>query len=133
MFGQRKRNHDRQGVATVEFAVLLPVMVIILLGTIECTSMIFLQQSLEIVCYETVRTAARPQTDSTTANDRGNEVITARGLNDCTVSLIPSNITTLAQGTPITATANAGTSENSFLPVFFFPDRLTAEAVMVRQ
>ena len=74
----KKPNRDRRGVATVEFAVLLPIMVLILLGTIECTSMIFLQQSLEIVCYETVRTAARPQAFSADAQARATEIITDR-------------------------------------------------------
>lgn len=143
MFNNKKKtNGDRRGVATVEFAVLLPVMVIILMGTIECTSMIFLQQSLEIVCYETVRTAARPQTVNGDANARADELIADRGLVGCTVTLTdtlgatPPNVvdlSTMTRGDAILVSATAGTSENAFFPVTFFPDTLTAEAVMVKQ
>lgn len=124
---------NRRGVATVEFAVILPIMVLIVMATIECTSMIFLQQSLEIVCYETVRTAARPQTLSADATDRANEVIADRSLTDCTVTIVPTEVNDMPQGAAITVTATAGTSENAFFPVAFFPDSLTAQAIMVRQ
>lgn len=130
---KKKSNGDRSGVATVEFAVLLPIMVLILVGTIECTSMIFLQQSLEIVCYETVRAAARPQSLSADAETRGNELIVDRGLVGVTLTIDPPEVDAMPQGDPITVSATAGTSENAFFPVTFFPDTLTAEAVMVRQ
>lgn len=132
MFNNKKKS-DRRGVATVEFAVLLPIMVLILMGTIECTSMIFLQQSLEIVCYETVRTAARPQAVNADANARSTELVTDRGLVGCTVTVDPLDLSTMARGDAITVSATAGTSENAFFPVTFFPDTLTAEAVMVKQ
>lgn len=130
---KNKHNTKRRGVATVEFAVILPVMVLILMGTIECTSMIFLQQSLEIVCYETVRAASRPQTLAADALLRADELIVDRALNDCVVTIDPPVLSTMAQGAAITVTATAGTTENAFFPVTFFPDDLVAEAVMVRQ
>ena len=96
---------------------LLPIMVLILLGTIECTSMIFLQQSLEIVCYETVRTAARPQSFSADAQARATEIIADRSLNNCTVTINPPEVNGMTQGAAITVTATAGTSQNAFFPV----------------
>lgn len=142
MFTKKKiASRERRGVATVEFAVLLPIMVLILMGTIECTSMIFLQQSLEIVCYETARSAARPQALLTDAQARATEIVAARDLTGCEVLINPSlgtpatsqEIDGVAQGTPMTIRATAPTSANAFFPVTFFPDTLTAEAVMVRQ
>jgi len=128
-----KNNRRRKGVATVEFAVILPIMVLILMGTIECTSMIFLQQSLEIVCYETVRTASRPTSLSADATARGQEIILDRGLDDVNITINPAEVSTVAQGSPITVTVDAASTANAFFPVTFFPDRLEAEAVMVRQ
>lgn len=138
---KKKTNGDRRGVATVEFAVLLPIMVLILMGTIECTSMIFLQQSLEIVCYETARSAARPQSVLTDAQTRGAEIVTARSLSGCSVVINPASatstvsreISTVPRGNAITIRAVAPTTANAFFPVTFFPDTLTAEAVMVKQ
>ena len=55
---------SRSGVAAVEFAVCLPVLVVLILGSIECCSMIFLRQSLAIVAYEGLRVAVKPETST---------------------------------------------------------------------
>ena len=135
MFTKIRNNkcEKRRGVATVEFAVILPIMVLILLGTIECTSMIFLQQSLEIVCYETVRAASRPQVLTADAQLRADELVADRGLVDAVVTISPADLSLIPQGSAITVSATAGTTVNAFFPVTFFPESLTAEAVMVRQ
>jgi len=49
MKGMMQQN--KRGAAVVEFAILLPVFVLILFGSIEACSMIFLQQSLEMAAY----------------------------------------------------------------------------------
>ena len=53
---------NKQGAAAVEFAIVLPVFVLILLGSIETCTMIFLQQSLEMAAYEGARVAIVPTT-----------------------------------------------------------------------
>ncbi len=47
----------RQGVAAAEFAVCLPMLVLALLGMLDCCSMIFLKQSLAVAAYEGAHTA----------------------------------------------------------------------------
>ena len=51
----RKKQLPKRGIAAVEFAVIAPVFFLILLGTIETCTMIFLQQSLKIAAYEAAR------------------------------------------------------------------------------
>src|SRR6188472_1863347 len=47
----------RRGVAASELAVCLPIVVLLVLATIEACSMVFLKQSLTVASYEGVRTA----------------------------------------------------------------------------
>ncbi len=95
--------------------------------------MIFLQQSLEIVCYETVRAASRPQASSAEAIERGNDLIADRNIANCRITLKPKNLQSMSRGAIVTVTATAGSSANAFFPVTFFPKTLKAKAVMVRQ
>jgi Flp pilus assembly protein TadG len=54
---------QRNGAAVVELAAVLPVFVLLLMGTIETCNMIFLQQSLKIAAYEGARITIVPATD----------------------------------------------------------------------
>ena len=52
-FGRRKA----RGVAAAELAVCLPIVVLMVIATIEACSAVFLKQSLTVAAYEGVRTA----------------------------------------------------------------------------
>ncbi len=128
-----RTNSKRRGAAAVELAVCLPVMVVLVLGTIECTSMIFVEQSLHIVAYETARTAIRPTAQNTEVHARWNQVVTERKLNGVTVQITPSDIENLPEGTPITVTATAPAADNSVFPLQFFTGNLQAVTVMNKE
>lgn len=56
---RRHRANDRRGTSVVEFAVCMPLIMLIVLGAIEATSMIFLKQSLQAAAYEGSRRSIR--------------------------------------------------------------------------
>ena len=84
----RAKRNPRRGAAAVEFAVLLPVFVLLVLGTIEATSMIFLQQTLEIAAYEGARVGLVP--DSTDGNVEGaaRQILDARNVQGSTTTVV---------------------------------------------
>ncbi len=132
--GRRQQSRRRPGVAVVEFAVCLPVLVILILGSIECTSMIFVNQSLNIVAYEGARAAIKSDATAVDTLARCNEVIAERRLAGCTVTLEPGNIEDLDRSTPITVRATAPVNSNSVLGVLrFFSGDLVGEAVMFKE
>ncbi|WP_372723007.1 TadE family protein [Novipirellula sp.] len=49
------RRRKRRGVASVEFAVCLPVLLVLTLGTIDLCSMLFLRESITLAAYEGAR------------------------------------------------------------------------------
>jgi Flp pilus assembly protein TadG len=76
-------------VATVEFAVLLPVLILIIFGTIEITSRLFLRQSGAIAAYEGVRLAARRTVDAETVRNRCLELLEGRRVTGATIEITP--------------------------------------------
>ena len=130
---QQKQSQERRGAAVVEFAVCLPVLLIRILGSIECTSMIFLSQSLNVVAYEGLRTAARPGSTTVDALARSQEVIAERNLIDCQVTFDPADIDNVPSGTIVTITTTAPSQANSAIGLRFFSGSLEAQAFMVKE
>ena len=130
---KRQRPATRKGSATIEFAVCLPVIVVLVLGAIECASMIFVKQSLNVVAYEGVRTAIRPTSQNQDVTDRCDQVITERKLKAASFSLSPTNVADVERGQPVTVRATASTDANSVMNLKFFSGDLTAEATMVKE
>jgi Flp pilus assembly protein TadG len=51
----KRRPSQRRGVATVEFAVCLPALIALTIGTIDICSMMFLKESIKLAAYEGAR------------------------------------------------------------------------------
>lgn len=113
---RRMRCHSRDALAAVELAVCLPVLVLLMLGAIESSNMIFLRQALVQSSYEAVKLAARPDATSVEATARAEAVLTARGIEDFTVTLNPANTELIVRGTDILATATAPMDANRLVP-----------------
>lgn len=128
-------NRDsRRGVAATEFAVCLPVIVLIVLATIEACTMIFLKQSLSIAAYEGAR-AALVQSASTSEVQRvAQQVLTDRRVKGGTVTISPANLSAIAPGQYLTVTVSAPASENNSVPLRFYRGRtLTGSATMMKE
>lgn len=52
---RKRRFSKRRGVATVEFAVCLPALIALTIGTIDICSMLFLKESIKLAAYEGAR------------------------------------------------------------------------------
>lgn len=124
----------RFGVAAVEFAVCLPLIILIVAGSIEGASLLFLRQALIQSSYEGVKVAIKQDSDSFDVNSVALAVTDGRNLDGVTVETIPSDIQSVPQGELIRVRVTAPTSGNSmfFNGVFTIP-AVAAEAVMVKE
>lgn len=135
----RKVTHHRQakkrsGVAAVEFAVCLPVLVLLVFGSIEASSFIFLKQGLAVAAYETTREAVRPGSNSGEASARGQNILSSRGINDASISIPAGEVGDIPRGQEVIVEVSAPTATNSPLLGRFLTNRvLTSRVVMLKE
>jgi Flp pilus assembly protein TadG len=119
---RHKNGHatKRRGVAAAELAVCLPVVVLMVLATIEACTMIFLKQSLTVASYEGVRTALVKDATSADVQAACKQVLSDRRVDGATVTINPSNVAALQPGDRVAVTVDAPCAPNSALPVMFY-------------
>lgn len=124
----------RRGAAAVELAVMLPVFLIILFGTIETCTMIFLQQSLEIAAYEGARVAIVPETKDSDIIDSANALLLARKVKSASIAVSPTDFQNAPYGSFIRVSVSAPCSSNAMLPLAFYGSKtLTATVEMMKE
>lgn len=114
---------SRKGAAVIEFAIIIPVFMLLVLGTIETCNMIFLQQSLEIAAYEAARVTLIPSADTADVNTAATQILVPRRVNNATIAVTPVNFRTAAYGTFIKVEVSAPCANNSVFPLRFYGSR----------
>ncbi|MCA9065651.1 MAG: pilus assembly protein, partial [Planctomycetaceae bacterium] len=69
---------SRSGAALVEFALVLPLLLLILMGALETCSMLYLKQTLHIAAYEATRVTLVPNTTSAQVNFAAQQILNDR-------------------------------------------------------
>lgn len=124
----------RSGVAAAEFAVCLPVIVLIVLATIEACTMVFLKQSLSIAAYEGAREALTQNATNSSVINVAQQVLTERRVTGGNVTLEPGNLTSVAPGEYMTVSVSAPAAGNNIIPIRFYRGRsLTGSATMMKE
>lgn len=124
-----KQTLRREGAAIVEFAVVLPIIVVLVLGTIEATSMVFLQQSLKLAAYEGAGTSIVPSAKLANVQAACARVLESRRISGTTIAIQPANSASEPYGTPIRVEVSAECDSNSFFPSWFYAERQSIAAV----
>jgi len=135
MFGRpkkmTKRRPARDGVAATELAVCMPVIVLIVLATIEACAMIFLQQSLSVAAYEGARVALTPGAKSSNVAYQCELILDDRDVNGASVNVSPGDIPGAAAGTWINVETSAPFASNSLVGGWLFGNRTLKAAVQM--
>lgn len=118
------------GVALVEFALLLPILVALFLGTLEFGWAIYIQNVLSDAARQGARVAS---TDSVTVSDilsTVDTVVTNSKLSTASLSVDvnPANVSAQAKGTPITVTVSLPYTSVSILPTTLFLTSVTLQS-----
>ncbi|MEQ1827092.1 MAG: TadE family protein [Pirellula sp.] len=130
----RHRPNMRRGAALVEFAVCVPVLMLLILGSMEATSAIFVRQALTTSAYEGVREAVRTGGNSIDATSRAQAVLDARRIRNSRIRFTPADVRTAPRGSSVVVEVSAPFAANS--PFFgnVVADRVsTVRTVMVKE
>ena len=130
----KTRRSDRRGAAVAELAVCLPLIVLLVIGTVEACTMIYLKQSLTIAAYEGARTALVPGATNSDVTTECQQVITDRGVLGQTILVTPADITAVAPGTYLQVDVSATCDTNSMLGNWFYAGRtLTGHVEVMKE
>lgn len=125
------RRRIRQGTAIIELAVCLPVIVLLVAGSMECCGLIFLKQTLSAAAYEGVRVAVRQDATPADVLQRAGEVLAARNIQNATIVMNPPGIETLDAGDEVTVTVSAPTSSNRVIITRYVRDVTVSAFVLM--
>jgi Flp pilus assembly protein TadG len=132
-FGSRRRG-NRRAVAIVEFACVLPLLLLILLGTLESTSMIYRQQTISIAAYEGCRVALIPKITRGQVDAAINQIMTDRRIRNAQITIIPNDFVNAPAQTVIEVRVTAPAAGNSIIAPRFFANRsLTGSCFMMKE
>lgn len=125
---------SRSGVAATEFAVCLPILLILLIGTIEACTMIYLKQTLSVAAYEGIRAAVAPNSTTASVNAACNRILESRNVQNASVTISPGNYSNEPAETWLTVRVTAPGRDNSIIPGWFYDDHeIAAEATMMKE
>ena len=100
----RRDTESRVGSVTVETAIVLPVLFMIMFGAIDCARLNMLRNSTENAAYEGCRSAIVPGATATDASNAAKKVLNGVGVKNYTVTVSPTNITTSTDTVTVTIT-----------------------------
>ena len=130
----RPQGSRRYAAAAAELAICLPLIVFLLLASLEACSMIFLDHSLTITSYEGVRVAINFDGTNAAVLARCNQIINDRGVAGATVAISPANVAAANRGEHVTITVSAPCNSNAIMPPWFYGGKtLTSSTTMVKE
>ena len=131
---RRARRRFSNGTAVIELAVCLPVLILLVAGSIECCGLIFLKQTLCAAAYEGARVAVRRDATPADVTQRASEVLTSRNVQNATIVMNPPTIDSLDPGDEVTVTVSAPTSNNRVIVTGYLNDvTVTSFVLMLKE
>ena len=119
----------RRGTAVTELAICLPILVVIMLATIESCTMLHLQQRLKTTAFEAARVGIVPGAKSVNVDYQCELLLDRHGVEGYSVSMEPTNPRTLKQGDYFTVTVNAPCGPNSLIGGWVYADKVLSKSV----
>lgn len=124
----------RSGAAVTELAITLPILVLMLMATIECCCMIFVTQTLHIAAYEGARVALVPKITPAQVDFAIRQILNDRRVQNATISIEPSNFSAAPIQSFIRVRVTAPANSNTLVsPLFFSNQTLRGECSMMKE
>ena len=126
---RRRTNATRTGAVLVEFAMVLPIVVVLFSGLIEISRVLLLQHTADTAAYEGARAAMVPGATADEAKLEATRLLEANGLHSTKVTVTPE---TLEEASPlITVLVEIPVGPNSWIaPIRFFNMNISSEVTL---
>jgi TadE-like protein len=127
------RSQVRRAVAAVEFAVCLPILVFVVVGTIEVTNAIFLRQGLAVAAYEGCKEFATSDGTVSSSTNCIQNILNSRSISSSTITVSPTDPMQLVRGATLTVEVSAPLNGNSPIRRFIGNRTITVRVAMCRK
>ena len=121
--------------AVAELAVCLPLLSLLVFGSIQACNLIYLKHALTSAAYEGTLELAKPNATNTTVAARAQQVLDARGVNSSEIKVLPvgADVASSPAGMPLMINIAAEVAPNLSLSGFFpSPPRLSVRVTGTR-
>lgn len=126
----------RSGAAAVEAAICIPVVVLLMLGTLEVSAGIYLKESLTVAAYEGARAGVKRRSTYDDVLQRCNDVLEARGVDMTNGSIVvtPTDFDALEALDPVSVNVTTTSAGNCIMIFDAMANRnVSAEVTMARE
>ena len=106
--------NQRRGAAAVELAVCVPILLLVLVATVDVCGMFHIQQSLKISAYEGARIGIVPGAEVDNVSFQCGAILDAQGVKSYSVTMTPANPATLEPGDYFTVSIEANFDDNAY-------------------
>jgi Flp pilus assembly protein TadG len=140
---EKQLRKQRQGASTVEFAITLPVLLLMIMLTFEVSRMMMVQQCMNYAAQEGSRAASLAttlsdsQVDTAVRNALRATITDSNNTATVGVAVTPTVTAAIASGTPVTVNVQVQYSDVSWLPGSFLNylgnPTLTAQSIQDRE
>lgn len=126
------RRASRHGAAVVEFALVSPLLALLLVGMLELGRMFLVEQVLVVAAREGARVGAQSGLDTVTSQVQ--KSLADANLDEVSIVVTPSSYRTAPPGTPIKVEVSVPYREISWISPFFLREyTMSASATMRRE
>ncbi len=129
--GRHRRSAERRASVLTELAICLPVLTLLILGSIDISNTIHLKHTVTLAAYEAGQTSTCQGGTEADGRSKGLAILTDRSIRNGTITFSPAITKNTPAGTYITITASAPANNNTLgLTNYFRNSTITVSVVM---
>ena len=113
----RRKNSQRHGAVTVEFAITIPIVLLIVFASLELGFANMMYHTTEAAAYEAARAAIVPGATAQSATAKAQSILNTAGINSATIAISPADLSAPTQ--TVSVTISTRFSDNLPLTPFY--------------
>jgi Flp pilus assembly protein TadG len=129
--GQSSQARNRGAAAVVEFALVVPLVLMLAFAAIEFARVIMIRHSVDNAVYESARLAIIPGGTAAEARSETERLFSIIGISDFLVDVVPAVLT--AETPEVTVRITVPLDSNSYFPQRFFAGRTIRRELTMRR